>query len=89
MIPIYPSRTMAIAGSALLLLYGVALIALNLRRLFADWKRTRVRHSVDAAFIQIYLGLVLIGVAWFVGRGFDLDAFEQAAGTNFTLTPAP
>lgn len=89
MIPIYPSRTMAIAGSILLVIYGVVLIAYNTRRLMGDWQRTRVRHSVDLAFVQIYLGLVLIGVAWFVGRGFDLDAFEQAAATDFSLSPSP
>ena len=60
---------MAIAGSLVLLLYGVALIAFNTRRLLADWKRSRVRHNVDLAFIQIYLGAVLIGVAGAISLG--------------------
>lgn len=83
--PIYPSRTMAIAGSILLLLYGVVLIVFNGRRLISDWKRTRTRHSVDLAFIQVYLGIVLICIAWFVGRGFDISAFEEAASMNLTV----
>ncbi len=52
--------------AALLTLVGVVLIALNARKLISDWPRLTPVHNVDTAWVQIYLGLALLVVAWFI-----------------------
>ena len=51
---------------ALLVAGGGALIAVNIRKLVNDWPRMKPRHNVDVAFVQIYLGVVLLTLAWII-----------------------
>ncbi|HVU35003.1 MAG TPA: hypothetical protein VHE61_16330 [Opitutaceae bacterium] len=58
---------MVLIAAALLLLGGITLVVFNARKLISDWPRPKPRHNVDLAWIQVYLGLALIVVAWFIG----------------------
>jgi hypothetical protein len=51
---------------AVLVACGGALIAVNTRKLMNDWPRMKPRHNVDVAFVQIYLGVVLLTLAWII-----------------------
>jgi len=55
-------------GTVLFVAIGLLLIAINAKKLLGDWRRMKPRHNVDLAFIQIILGVILLAVAWYVGR---------------------
>jgi hypothetical protein len=58
--------TWALAVVILLAAGGLGLIGVNGRKLASDWPRPKPRHNVDLAWIQVYLGLALLVIAWIV-----------------------
>lgn len=54
-----------------LLVAGVAMIIPATRRLAEDWPRLKPIHNTDVAFLQIMLGVVMIGVASMLGGRAD------------------
>jgi hypothetical protein len=52
--------------AAIFIFAGLALITINARKLISDWPRLKPVHNVDAAWIKVYLGLTLIGIAWYL-----------------------
>ncbi len=45
---------------------GLALVFFNGRKLIRDWPLPKPRHNVDLAWIQVYVGLAALVVAWFL-----------------------
>lgn len=75
--------TLALAIVGLLVVGGLVLLVINGRKLISDWPRPKPVHNVDLAWIQVYLGLGLLVVAWVIGRNPARVLFEPA-GTPVT-----
>jgi hypothetical protein len=75
---------MILIAIILLALTGLVLIVINARKLISDWPRLKPVHNVDVAWVQIYLGLVLIGVAWVIATRPGQALNES---TTFYLSP--
>ncbi|PTX91719.1 hypothetical protein [Opitutus sp. ER46] len=73
--------TLALAGVIALTVGGLALIGVNGRKLLSDWPRPKPVHNVDLAWIQVYLGLALLVVAYLV--------VTDPARVLFEPTPTP
>jgi hypothetical protein len=62
----------------LLSLGGLAVIVHNGRKLISDWPRPKPRHNVDRAWIQVYLGLAALVIAWIAATNPAHALFEPA-----------
>lgn len=51
---------------ALLVVAGATLIVLSARKLIEDWPRLKPVHNVDRLWVQVYVGLTLFVIAWFL-----------------------
>lgn len=75
------------AGCAVIII-GISIALPALERLAADWSRLKPQHSVDLAFVQIMLGIVVLGVACVIG-GRPLSTFRTLAQPTPQLLAAP
>ncbi len=75
--------TLALMGVIALAAVGLVLVVLNGRKLLSDWPRQKPVHNVDLAWIQVYLGVALIVLAWMVATDPTRKLREP---TSFTPT---
>ena len=77
--------------AVLLVLAGLTSVIINGRKLISDWPRPKPRHNVDVAWIQVYLGVAAVLVAWALVRNPAHWLFEPipqvVSGDTAQTTP--
>lgn len=68
--------TWRILATAVLVIAGLGLVIWNGRKLISDWPRPKPRHNVDVAWIQVYVGLAALVLAWILIRNPARLLFE-------------